>query len=526
MKLTIYMFDEGVTEFEEALLDRKLLGDSAFEEIPLRDSVSFDARVYLQAEHETVPKWLKFFEPHLELAEPDRLRNVHNSLLLLLRVRDHVFAISQGYGFTAIDRDKLEQGFGLRTTLNAIDPDKIKCCDVRNIDLVTRQKRTLLNHESQLVDFDIDLDQDLIRFVSGQPQNKDVGRLMQGSDSLSWSGEVEFLQLASKCEELLSLYERDTYKESFPFIDHLREVRDPELLSALYAKLQEAIDRRESGKLMLAYPELIRWDLVDSFRIYQGGTSTQVGEMHINSVYGFSDEHGIDPIDPEKIKIVPLDDDGNAIGPVQTLADYIVFEAQYQGQTNVLTLKQWYRVSDDYLADVDEAIRAIPAPDGLNLPDIQEGEREDCYNQRCAEADPDLALLDKRNIMIQGYGRIEACDLLSRSAQFIHVKRQAASATLSHLFAQGSVSFRLLANHSDYRTQILSRVADRGWDMPFSASDINQRGNLCCVYVVTTQAPGHIADCIPFFSKVNLRTHKEIIEAMGFRVAACTVRVV
>ena len=526
VKLTVYMFDEGVAEFEDALLPGKLQGDDAFEQIPLCGNVPFEAKAYLQREHTTAPKWLSFFEDYLDIDDPRSLRNVHNSLLLLIKAGGRVFAISQGYGFVAINRDRLERGFGLKTTLNAIDPEKIKCCDVRNIDLVVRQTRTMLNHESRLADFDIHLDQNLVRFISGQPSDKDIGTLMQGSDSLSWTAGFDFQKLGEKCRDLFDLYSRDTYKQAFPFIDHMREVRDTALLDELEERLREALRDRESSKLMLAYPELQRWDAVEEFKVYQGYQKSVFEEIHIDAIYRFADEHDIEEILPHKVKVLPLDGDENAVAPRQDLYDYIVFETEHEECTYVLTLCKWYEVSADYLREVDAAVRAIPSPDGLVLPPIEEGEHESAYNERCADADPSLALLDKALITIEGHSRVEVCDLLSQGGHFVHVKRQSSSATLSHLFAQGSVSFTLLANYQDYRAKLLAQVQNLQWALPFDASDEGDRKSLTCVYAITAKSGGDVCDAIPFFSKVNLRTHKDTIEGMGFKVAACIVPIV
>ncbi len=528
MKLTVYMLDESVSEFEDALLPGKLQGEDAFEEVPLRGDLPFEAKAYLQREHRTAPKWLSFFEAYLDVDDFNSLRNVHNSLLLLLKIEGRVFAISQGYGFVAINRERMEQGFGLRTTLNAIDPEKIKCCDVRNIDIVTRQKRTMVNHESELADFDIDVGQDLVRFIRGQPQDREVGKMLQGSDSLSWSGDFQFVELGEKCRQLLDIYSQDRYKESFGFIDQLREVRTPELTATLEERLREALVGGASDKLVLAYPELTRWDAVESFKVHQGHQKCFVEEIDIQAIYEFADECSVELTDPKKVKIVPLDGDDKPLGPAQTLYDYVVFETEHEGKTYILTLGKWYEVSTDYLQEVNDSIRAIPAPQELDLPDIFDGEREGTYNRRCAENNADLMLLDKKLITVESYSRVEVCDLLSRTGQFIHVKRQSSSATLSHLFAQGSVSFILLANYDGYRTKLLDQVEkqDLNWELPFDASDAGDHKASTCVYAITTKSPGSLCDAIPFFSKVNLRAHKDMIEAMGFKVAVCTIPIV
>lgn len=526
MRLTFYLLDETVTDFDQALLPQKLEGEGAFEEIPLQEGLPFEARAYLQADHASEPKWLRLIQPHLQMDDPGRLRNIHNSLLLLIRTDDRFFAVSCGYGFLALDRRHMEQGFGLRTTLNAIDPTKIKTLDVRNIDVVTRQRRTSVNYDSGIADFDLNLDQDLVRFAAGQPSDTALGKRMQGADSLSWTREVAFTELGEMCRTLYDCWSQETYLQTFPFIDHLKEVRDETLLDVLDSSLREALDGRQTERLTLAYPELSNWDRAECYRIYQGRIRGECDEVDLEAVYRFLDEFDLRDIDPTKVNVLALDDDARPVGPPNVLYDYLVFETKHDQQTYVLTLSKWYRVADDYLAQIDDAVRQILPPVGLTLPSIYEGETEQAYNARCADENADLILFDRELVHLPGHSSIEACDLLSAAGHFINVKRQTRSATLSHLFAQGTVSLELLWQYPAFRAAVLRQAEGRGWALPFTEAGITDRAGITCVYAVSTKKTGSLCDVLPFFSKVNLRNHKAMIESMGYRIAACIVPIV
>lgn len=528
MRLTFYMLDDTVTEFEQALRPERLEGDDAFRAVPLRD-LPYEAQAYLQADRETEPRWLAMVSPYLDSDDAQGLRNISNSLLLLVKADSRFFAVSYGFGFVALERKRIEQGFGLRTTLNAIDPGKIKSIDVRNIDLVTRQKRTTVNFDSRLDDFELNLDQDLVQFASGQPPVKSAGKRMQGSDSLSWTsdGELDLARLGEICSMLYGFWSKDTYKQAFPFFDHLREVRDDDLTAVLDRRLADALGQRHVEKLVLAYPDLTTWDGVECFRIYQGHKKHECDEIHVAALYTFCDSEGVTDPDPRKIHVLAMDGEGHPVRTAQTLYEYTVFETEVDGQTYVLTLSKWYEVDATYLEVVDTSIGQIGPPQGVVLPEIWRTEKEGPYNERCAAGDQaNLLLLDKELITISGRSRVEACDLLSSTGHFVHVKRQAESATLSHLFAQGSVSLQLLNQHPEYRDALLNQVQAKGWTLPFTRDGVQDRGSITCVYVVSSQTAGTLREVLPFFSKVNLRNHKLLIENMGYKVAGLVLPII
>jgi uncharacterized protein (TIGR04141 family) len=63
-----------------------------------------------------------------------------------------------------------------------------------------------------------------------------------------------------------------------------------------------------------------------------------------------------------------------------------------------------------------------------------------------------MVMMDRDNFKIGGaHDKIEVCDLLNEARQMICVKKMVSSATMSHLFSQGSVSATLLRKEPKYR---------------------------------------------------------------------------
>jgi uncharacterized protein (TIGR04141 family) len=521
MQLTFYLFDKSVTDYNDAISRKKLDGTDSFRQITLSDSVPFEARAYFQRNKASKPRWLNFISPYCNLVNEDQILNTVNSFLMLIKVKGRIFTLTTGFGFTAINRERLERDFGLKFTLNAIDPEKIKNIDVRNIDLVTRQRRTFLNHDSPVAEFELNLDEDMVSLMGGIPKKESgVGKRIFGSDSLSLTADVKFVDLASKCEQLLKWFSKRTYKKSFDFIDQVKPVKDKALIDALEGRLKTAVKSRSTDKITLAYPEL-EWEKVEKFKISYSHNKIEVEEVSVKAIYDFLDEHSIDEPELDKLRIVGLDGADNAITRASDFHDYVVFETSYNSATYILSLNRWFKVEKNYLKQVQATVDAITdiSYRGFLLP-IQQGEGEGPYNERVAAAQPGYVCLDRKNFIVpDGRSRIEVCDLFTPNRDMICVKKETKSATLSHLFSQGSVSATLFNDYREYREYLHNQLPN---PKPFDVATADNR-DFRIVYAITTDSNKRLSEALPFFSKVNLRNHRKTIERLGFKLALCKI---
>jgi uncharacterized protein (TIGR04141 family) len=432
-------------------------------------------------------------------------------------VAGRVFAVTAGYGFTAINRGKLEMGFGLKATLNEIDPHKIKNVDARKIDTTTRQKRVLLNHNSPLHDFEFDIDEDLLSLIAGEPRDEELAKKLSGADSLVFTGDLSFQDIGQKCEALLEAFQKEEYRAQFGFIDHLRVVKDPDLQQVLEALLIAALGERRHDRLLLAYPEIDTWSQIERFKLIYARHTTEVEEVDLASVYEFLDAEGFVGVDPHKFSIIGLDHNGNAVTKKHSLYEYAVMEVEREGQRYLLSLRRWFCLAADYVEEVEQAVAAIQEiDDPFYLPPMSKGQREDEYNEAAGESEY-LICLDKTVFNgLPGYSKVEVCDLLSGQSEFICVKKYNASSTLSHLFAQGYVSATLLFDHPQYR-QFVVQHCPEGWHLAFGEDHLEREG-VTYVFAIASDAEGSLAESLPFFSKVNLRNATKDIQRIGFGV--------
>lgn len=533
LRLTYYLFNRNTRDFNQLLDSNKVNEENNYFELQPRDAErDFEFKVYIQKNRSKEPKWLSLLEEDLEIPDRDEIKNTVNSFVILVKVikddSPYFFALTGGFGFTAINKNNLENNFGLKVALNSIDSKELKAFDVRNIDLKTKQKRVLFNKGSEIGEFDLDFEQDLINIVSGKSKDEGFGTSVKGStSSLSLNSEITFARLGEKCNQILDLFLSDNYKESFGFVDNIGLIRDLDVISILNQKLYESIRRREVDHISLVYPDMIEYEKCSTYRIMRGFKKVETNEVTINDLYLLLDE-GVDfntPNDISKIKIVGFEDTGIPVTSSVTLNHFIVFQTEHEGSTYIFSLNNWYKIDQDYFSKIQTDIMEIPLLDVPNfLSGIRLNESEGSYNAR-QDAEYFLCL-DKQNYQVaNSRSKIEICDLLSKDKHFVCVKKETRSATLSHLFAQGSVSMVLLKDSLDYRQYLVRQARTKFPDNNYD--EHNFPYNECTlVYAISTTRESDIRTSLPFFSKVNLLHHVNLIRRLGIRVALYKIPVI
>ena len=88
------------------------------------------------------------------------------SAILFLPVDERQFAITFGSAFHCLDQDKVEHDFGLRVTLNCVEPNNLKSTDTVEPS-GARRRRTQIPIASDLTSFDFDRDSTILKQLTG-----------------------------------------------------------------------------------------------------------------------------------------------------------------------------------------------------------------------------------------------------------------------------------------------------------------------------------------------------------------------
>jgi uncharacterized protein (TIGR04141 family) len=524
---------------------------AGFERTEVVQHPDFSAWAFVIRAHPRAPEWATFLSegfPGLTVG----LTGGPSALLIVRaaapdrRRQDVMFAFTFGaVGRFVLRSDGYERGYGLRTALNLIYPrGSAEAARLRAIDSKRRGQMTVRSRfqSSELADlevFDINYLRDLVGKAHGIPSDTAVwGRRVGGGDSLTLDRELQFDELGQLCRDIEVAHSRDDYTDRFSWIDSMQQVTDPVLLQRLEEAVISDLQALRVDKLDLAPPEIIDWDRVVAFRYHydrpHGPARARVThpDLRIGDYLSGLPGGPSDLSDARQLRsrsLFAVDQDGNDQHR-WSVWKCLVGEVTDGVDTFILDEGDFFRVSDSYIADLDEAIRAIPRS-SVSLPTSSPTLVEEAYNRQAADASGQLLLLDRQTVRITARTTpIEICDLLSSTRQLIHVKRHLGSSDLSHLFAQGFVSAELMQSSQEFRRVVRSKIAELASgrsEFGFIEEGTFQPSEFEVAYAIIERWRGRsMTEALPFFSKINLREVATNLRARGFRVTLTPIEAI
>ncbi|MGH2572187.1 MAG: DUF6119 family protein [Actinomycetota bacterium] len=518
-QLTLALLGEDIENPEEAL---RAVSDGDFHE--LRQGLPFRGRLFVRARFGR-PPWVGF----VETGTTDVIgvaSGVRAAAALFVEGADRLFAYLFGYGKSLLRPESIERDFGLKVTLNSVDPLRLRSVDVHTLEELTLHTSRQVSRGSSLDAFGLDVTRDVLRAVAGEPRDRNIARRLVGADMLGFAQQVEFAELGSKCEEMLELFGRTDYRDHFSWVDNLRTVKEDATISRLDEQLIKALQGPKDRQPHLAPPEPIEWIRVEGFTY-----STEEADAEPKADLDL-DDYLLTLEDPSGVSVGGLKhhrigvhwSDVSEKEERWTLYDSIVYETEDGEDLYVLTNGRWFRVARIFAEKVKEDVSAIPAAD-VTVPEAVKGENEREYNQRVA--DSGVATLTDRSLLrpTRATQPIEFCDLVTPRRQFIHVKKWSRSATLSHLFAQGTVSGETLLGDEGFRVSVREMLKSAG--PPYNAvvpTDRPVAADYEIVYAIIGKPGG--AATLPFFSQLSLSQAADRLRLLGYKVATKFIAVV
>lgn len=489
---------------------------TVLEDLPNARDLPFRHQAFIVRNKANAPSWVQNLSKHFDTRD---LENQTSSFVLLFEACERLWAISHGNGFHLIPPSIVEPRFGIRVVANSIDPQAIKSIDTRTTDIISRTIRAQISQGSPISELGVAVDRELTQYLAGVPLTgddaKSWAKRIAGSDSLQLNVIWNLEDIADYAAVLLEQFEATRYKESFGFIDNYRPLPsgDP-IVADLDNQLETLIANRETTGVSLAVPSVLEEESFDHFAISMGRKSEDIVELYLPIVYEVLDKWGVSDDEAlARVKIRIVDDNGEIKNSRQELKRYITAEASHEGSAYLLLAGEWFAVENDYAKQVDAEIRQIVSRSRRHsLPTWPLGMTESNYNQLAARR-RQWTNIDRRMVHYGGPNqKNEFGDLWNPySRSIVHVKKMSRSASLSHLWAQGTVAMELYWRDPNYRTEVHDRISE----LPPDLSDVK------LIYAVATPKTGALEDELFFFSKVRfLQSLSEL------RRLRCDVRLV
>lgn len=513
-QLTIYMAKDTVRDQREALR-------AGVHVEPHEVSVESSTLgvLHIQSRTPKPPRWSSLFGGHLDQRVFGKVNS--SAAVLLVNVDDRIFALTFGNGRHLIASEQFEERFGLRVTLNSIGENSLRSIDKRTFDAIARHSKEQASRDVSARDFGLDIEQDLLRAVTGTSADPSLGRRMAGMDALSVSVDVTLAELPSLLRAYNEKYLDDSYRLNFPWVEQIAEVTDAVARQRLDERLFELVQSGDTSNVWMAAPELLPWERVSGFRYGRGARNAEHHDINlgafVNEIGGFGH---VSPDSFRRRHVECVDVEGVEI---ERWSAYRCLYSEFECDDGSYLLSggRWYRVARGFVAQVDAAIARIPNYDEA-LP-VYDDETEGVYNARAAaESDGRIALMDRELVAYGGgYNRVEYCDLYTMDCDIIHVKRYGQASALSHLFAQGVVSGELFVGDPSFRAEVNRRLP-----ATHRIADVSRRPNNAdyrVVFAIVSESDEELR--LPFFSRLNLKHAASRLEAFGYRVAMAKIAV-
>lgn len=510
--LKIFLLKEDIKNDPIALFD------SEVEKIDIPDI----GTLYYKPSFFSKAKWLDLFGKQIPSEKEKDFMNSSSRAALVIPVSGRIFVLCFGYGRYLLRDSICDQRFGIKTTLNLIEPNSLRSIDKTTLGSVPLHSREQLSRSGSARDFGINFDEDIVRAVTGKSKDVNLGTMVSGSDVLAVSVKCELGDLHNLLKSYLEFSKKTDYKKEFSWIDKVHELVDKAIIERLNDALVGKIRANDVDDLWLAVPSIIDWSGVGGFKYTDKDTEALRDDLDLNDFLSTVRDRSLVDIDYLRHRKVRFFRSENEAIPVEWPVFRCLYsEIDLDGQKYILTDQNWYEISKDFVDEVEKSCSVIPVC-GISFPDYLvathgatgSNEGELGYNKEIVNAgNGSRTLCDRNLITMRGLTSIEFCDVYTNAKQLIHVKRYGGSSSLSHLFQQGVVSAELFAEEPRFREEAnkLLPAAER-----VAVSTINQRLYEVAFLVVNKSDKKFK---LPFFSKVTLQGAARRLRAYGYKVS-------
>lgn len=472
-KFSVRLLKEGKT-FEDACKDNANL-------IPVSHDNVYS--VYLVPENIHTPWWKDYLEIQ------DELLNTSNSAILTINTSGRLFVYTFGFAHTKLNQDCFEENFVFFVTINSIDGEKLKSIDAYSPASNTKQKRFVSSILSNIYEYDFNDSQDLVQKISGviKDEYKDLFKNPTGADSLSMHSKSSKTELENISVKLLERFQSDDYKND-PYLKNINKINKAtsQQTKELNNVLIEKLKNNDFTDIYMADFEIL--DL-EHFYSYKFGEE-EFFDLSIEKIK-LGNDLTLEKLKTLKISVLRAENDTN---PIQwNLYKCLVFDHNNTFLSKGIT----YEVKQDFLSEVDAFIAGYKIQNFLQ--NSRSAEKEGDYNERICDSNT-FFLLDRKCPNIEGYNKVEICDVYSKSdGQFIHIKKAESSSTLSHLWSQGVISEQIANSGNLKYLEKFKEVT--GENLPKDRK---------IYYGVIKKT-----ETLPIFSKISLYNAIKILKGMG-----------
>lgn len=412
--------------------------------------------------------------------------------VLVVEVDRRFYALSYGQGFRRIRDEHRDQRFGLRVA--------VRCLDGTDLSELIRRRPGSGRIESTLVPGGAPVLwvrpgnlSEIVRRIGGRALPMPLtyrpaggrGARLHGASGLKLRLGLRPDDLVADIRTIAAIADRPAPLADLAFVDDVAPVDDPLTRHALDAEVENLFATGDSvgdsaagpvagpgpADLALAVPDgaLEHLDAAAGYRVRVGPAVRDVVDLTLADLTGpaLREAPGarLSALRTGSVSLCELPDGRRPL--VRTAAVKWIEATIRLGERHFALLDGvWHEFDHDFAARVRrEVAGTLASSTGPGLPRWRLDWDEGTYNRHVEQVAPGYLCLDRKLVRDRQLHRapgLELCDLLGPDDELVHVKRAKGSATLSHLFAQGLVSWQSLRGITEIREGFRRLVQDAG----------------------------------------------------------------
>lgn len=466
------------------------------------------------------PWWRSYFDIEQDLYQQSK------GALIVLQVDDRCFAISFGQVYHHMDDNSYEYDFGLKVTLNSLDPSELKSADMMSPGSAKR-KRTQVAISTDLTFLDFDGNSEIIKSLTGKVKEefRALFKNATGSASLKVSMKILPADLPGVCQSLLQLYQSEEYKTSFPNIQNIAPVKDPNDVLAMNSILIDKF-RTAKNEIVLAIPDIVDYHDTKTCCFFRGptGTSEIFPDITIEGFYEYlGQDFDYNHLTIETLRqysLVLCDVDGKQ-GNSYGLFRSLIFDTPTQPDGAIYHLSDgnWYRAEEEFVHRITNYLNAKCVE--CSLPHYNHDQEKDGkytysegnYNRELNNWNSRFICLDQTDISPSGNTSIEPCDAYTvmpeqgdQLSVFYHIKISTRSSHLSHLFNQGVNAVEIVRMEEEAREKLVALITEKIGDNDLEEflRPLRDQKFMVVFGIITHKAPEARGENLPLFSRLSL----------------------
>lgn len=568
-KINVYKIKDNVTDFSDFIKtqDSKKNALPQLKNLTLPPMTDFTGTAIAKAafkptggnqKTENNIPWLSF----INQAKPDGGKfdfswtNKFPSAVVAIKIT--VDAVSSFYALTFgmagdsfLDHDMIVHDFGIKVAMNICDENELKRVQTSIHEAVSTQTERQISSNSNLSTFNINGEKEFLRMLSGAASSEySYISSFKGKESISLKLDKEdpmtWQSLIPRLHGLGQVSQSTRYQAIFTEYDKFPFESDPAVIEELDSILFTKIRDEDYSNIHLSPPEFFDYDSL-MFSYDPEDESNRYDELILTDLLAqrkrkFKETADINSIKGMRISVYNAETEA-VLKSKWSAYKCLVAEVERQGETFILSIGQWRKVSTNLQQEVSEFIAplAISNPDYLpnnisiwnphakggknGKPYIGENQ-EAVFNRKAEEDSADLFLFDKGKIEIAGEKKYEVCDLFHKDKKFIQVKRYSSgSASISHLFVQARFYAEAFLFDAKCRSSMCAHINEKanGRDvssfvtcLPEERTAINAGEYHICLCLLTDKDNLQISD-LPFMSKYELMHTLRHLTNLGLR---------